>query len=182
MFGDFIYHNYSEDNDSLEYQDDSARVADIFKAYKVFTMEQVRKENYEIRRLYHLSVDSLAFDNYWIQINRINGNMVRDTLWMADLDSAQYMPSLTAYNITYKGRLNIDPTLQHEMEDFIMENLMEVEISDSAIIFEVRDREVGQVKKKGTIIILNSIGYPLELSFYYSYRNVLLDMLYQKRP
>jgi hypothetical protein len=108
--------------------------------------------------------------------------MVRDTLWMADLDSAQYMPSLTAYNITYKGRLNIDPTLQHEMEDFIMENLMAVEISDSAIIFEVRDREVGQVKKKGTIIILNSIGYPLELSFYYSYRNVLLDMLYQKRP
>ncbi|MBR9860437.1 hypothetical protein GYB22_06750 [bacterium] len=175
MFGDFIFHHFSDD--SINLLSDSNLLASMFEGYLVYSMEEIRKENLEIRNKYTLEVESLPFDNYWIQIGRENGKMVRDTIYMADIDSVQYKPRLTSYNITYKGRLNISPEIEHEIVGLEMENLKSLEFKDNGYVFEVRDLDRGTVKKFGTVTLLNSIGYPIELRFYYNYRNTLLEML-----
>lgn len=145
------------------------------------SMDEVRLENKEIRERYRLRIDTLPLENYWLKVYYKDGKMTRDSFFMSDLDSMDFTPRFTHYNTTFNGLLIIEPPLDHTYLDIHLENVKSMDISTDTIAFTLRDVESGTVSKYGFIRIENSLGYPIELPFRFSYNNHLYDRLKRVR-
>lgn len=107
--------------------------------------------------------------------------MTRDSLFMKDLDSSSYKPRFTHYNITHKARLTFANPLEHQFKEIYLKNLKSSDVDATGITITMRDAKAGVVQKRGTITVENSLGYPVEIPFYLSYRNHLYEKLRRVR-
>lgn len=156
---------------------DTARAAMFLDGLDVRSMDQVRMENDTIRNFYTVSIDTLPQDNYWIWVRYVDARMKRDTLHIEDLDSVNYLPRFTHYNITYKAMIVIKPQLNHTISGVELKNMKNYTIKGDTVIIEVRDAQAGIIERRGTITVLNSLGYPVDLPFYIKYRNHIYERL-----
>lgn len=161
--------------------DDSIMANQFAHSLITRSLEEVRKENQEIREKYRLRIDTLPLENYWIKVYYKDGKMTRDSFFMDDLDSMDFTPRFTHYNSTFNGLLIIDPPLEHEFIDIHLENVKSIDISNDTISFTLRDVEANTVNKYGFLKITNSLGYPIELPFRFSYENHLYNRLSRSR-
>ena len=177
-FCEFQYkRSFGTDSSTME---DTIASKQFLDGLVTMSMDEVRKENDKIRASYTLSIDTLPLENYWIHVYHKNGSMTRDSIFMKDLDSSSYRPRFTHYNRTFMGYVVISPELKHNFIDIHLENLKHYEFNTDKIRIELRDVQSGIVSKYGWITIENSLGYPLEMPFRFSYKNHLYDRLKTK--
>ncbi len=144
-------------------------------------MKDVRAENQRIRDTYRIRIDTLPLENYWIRVYNKDGKLTRDSIFMDDLDSIDFKPKFTFYNITYRANLIVEPHLEHEYVDFYLDKLKRLEHKGDTFYIEIRDAEAGIISRRGTITINNSLGYPIDLPFYINYKNHLYERLRRTR-
>ncbi len=145
------------------------------------SMKEVREENQAIRDRYSIKIDTLALENYWIHVYSKGGKLTRDSIFMHQLDSVDFKPRFTHYNISYRANLIVEPQLEHNFREFYLDNLKKMEQRGDTFYIEVRDAKAGLISRRGTITIENSLGYPIDLPFYINYRNHLYERLRRVR-
>ena len=178
-FGEFQYKcAFGTDSPDMS---DLEHINEFIHGLKTLSMESVREENQKIRDYYKLKIDTLPLENYWIHVYYKDGKMTRDSIFMADLDSNKHKVRFTHYNITYNGMIIMQPGLKHSYQDLYLENLKNLEVKGDTLFIQLRDVQSGMVSKYGYITILNSLDYPIELPFRFSYKNYLYDKLRSRR-
>ncbi|MFY0643564.1 MAG: hypothetical protein JXR19_03790 [Bacteroidia bacterium] len=173
-------YNRNFGKDTTDFSDTPA-VNEFVSRLVTRSMKDVRAENQAIRDKYTLVLDTLPLENYWIRVYYKKGKMVRDSFFMDDLDSIDYNPRFTHYNITYNANLIFKPHLTHTYVDYYLENTKSFERQNDTFHITMRDAKPGVIRRRGTITILNSLGYPIDLPFYVEYRNHLYEKLRNRR-
>ena len=166
--------------DSVDFSD-TPQINQFVSRLVTKSMKEVRADNQAIRDKYSIRIDTLPLENYWIHVYNKDGKLTRDSIFMDDLDSTDYKPKFTFYNITYRANLIIEPELSHEFKDFYLDKLKKMEHHGDTVYVEVRDAKAGVIRRRGTITIYNEMMYPIDLPFYIEYRNHLYERLRRVR-